>query len=1301
MAVSYATGYSYKSAISADFSNQIGQKLFAYIYNGNELTTTVKEKFKKSLIFLGYEGQIYNPLTNTYVGVGTTAYTNLKKYTEDIDERLTALNQALTSSLVSSVYANHGKEDLALITHMGGLEADVFKSYTGDIFATNDIILKGIGDYDVENRVRTTKEFINVKNGNISDDINEAFLNSYLVNSDKTNPFATSGITVKLEKGRYKYRWSLKETYRPKDDYTDLGGGTFNVPYETFITQPEDAGINPITPQLELSDTEFIATIAQLIAEFGGTKTPYKGENGLPDLRDAELTDALFVKDGEIKIGVTEAARAILEKYYEPVKDSSGACLYKNGKNVFTIDDSQTWAYISHAYSYTLDFAQQFTTSEVNRIYSEILGLGNEESIIPVSYSLIRKIVDDNSTFEYNVTDHVFEVKADDSDEGLLHKTILNKDSVFFRKIYFDSTKYAYTFTEDLGEDTNNKDVNTYTHIQGLTTYISNILTLAKGQTVTSFDIFEQPDNKIEQIKYSVTPDSDTFGESFDVVNLRSWDDIKDVAWSDNTLLGAEFIYQGSEVSTGTVSTTDTRYGLDYFLIPVTDLSQVDASSHYVVVNKFAASNNVTNLQDGINTLKEAAYVLDWITNGSLDPQNPEASGIEMAYSIAQNHIDIQKLHERLQQVEGGKNVVNNINVFDAGTHEFAKVNLESNLYKNVDNNLATGITWTAVTVEPSTPIVWDKDHVFVYKKGESNGKIDYEVILDSEILEYNRLVAAYILDKDNHTPDGKTTTPVLHSNGAVIPADSVFKALSSDIDTQGALAYVGDVKIGVDLITATTYTNHDHTHTGDGYVAIPFEDVKKNIEISISIPVKTDVRTNDITGINNNRYEIGNVTTLTSATVNQISNLISGYGITLNDEALTVTDNSNVTVAGKYTVTGNSIVGLTIKVATDNNAINNPKVTSVKYTVVDQDTQSNVFGTALYAFDGSAYTAVVTDGELSASTQYYVRYNEVGSEATHPFAYVGDNALATTEWVQAYTYHMNESVGNDILAAKLDAYNYAKTIVNSIDSIASVLPGQVITGVELSNGQLSVSYANAPKDKVIVNNKVWGESNDSSLNKYTTLSGDDKADRRLKIYNELNEHTLYIKDSVRYQAIEMINGHGDDAIIPEGVYYVNNDGVMTPIETTDIIAVNSYKYGIKYAAFKQLYTQHDAFKVIDNADITFVFEDADRTENIAVTEMTYGGAEIFEKIDTDTVTKRVEYLTATVEHNSVTYGGNGENTFHISANVTKLVDADDANTGFADANDVKQTLNNLFEWVDLSQYIGIGEPDHNANQGF
>lgn len=1299
MAVSYATGYSYASAISADLSNQIGQKLFAYIYNGNELTDNAKQKFKKSLIFLGYEGQIYNPLTNTYVGVGTTAYTNLKKYTEDIDERLTALNQALTSSLVSSVYANHGKEDLALITHMGGLDANEFKSYTGDIFATNDIILKGIGDYDIENRVRTTKEFINVKNANISDDINEAFLNSYLVNTDRTNPFATSGITVKLEKGRYKYRWSLKQEFRPKDDYTDLGGGTFNVPYETFITQPADAGINPVTPQLDLSDTEFIATITQLIAEFGGNKTPY------PALKDAELTDALFVKDGEIKIGVVEAARAILEKYYEPVKDSSGACLYKNGKNVFTIDDSQTWAYISHAYSYTLDFAQQFTTSEVNRIYSEILGLGNEESVIPVSYSLIRKIVDDNSTFEYNVTDHVFEVKADDSDEGLLHKTILNKDSVFFRKIYFDSTQYAYTITEDLGEDANNKDVNTYTHVQGLITYISNILTLAKGQTkADGFDIFEQPVNKITNISYSVTPDSDTFGESFAVANLRSWDDIKDVVWSDDTLVGSAYIYQGSEVSTGTISANDTRYGLDYFLVPVTDLSQVDASSHYVVVNKFASSNNVTNLQDGINTLKEAAYVLDWITNGSLDPQNPEASGIEMAYSIAQNHIDIQKLHERLQQVEGGKNVVNNINVFEAGTNKFAKVNLQSNLYKNVDNNLATGVTWTPVTVEPSTPIDWNKEYVFVYKKGELDGKADYEVILDSEILEYNRLVAAYILDKDNHTPDSKTTTPELHSNGAVIPADSVFKALSSDIDTQGALAYVGDVKIGVDLITATTYTNHDHTHTGDGYVAIPFEDVKKNIEISISIPVKTDVRTNDITGINANRYEIGNVTTLTSNTVNQISNLISGYGITLAEGTLAVTDNSNVTVDGKYTVTGNSIAGLTIKVATDNNAINNPKITSVKYTVVDQDTQSNVFGTALYAFDGAAYVAVAADGELSASTQYYVRYNEVGSDATHPFAYISDNALATTEWVQAYTYHMNESVGNDILAAKLDAYNYAKTIVDSIDSIASVLPGQVITGVELSNGQLSVSYANAPKDKVIVNNKVWGESNDSSLNEYTTLNGDDKAARRLEIYNALNEHTLYIKDSVRYQAIEMINGHADATAIPAGAHYVNDEGNMVevPADAADVIAVialNSYKYGIKYAAFKQLYTKHDAYKVIDNADIEFVFEDADRTGNTSVTAMTYGGAEIFEK--TAIATKRVEYLTATVEQNSVTHGGNGENTFHISANVTKLVDADDTNTGFADANDVKQTLNNLFEWVDLSQYIGVGEPDHNANQGF
>ena len=51
-----------------------------------------------------------------------------------------------------------------------------------------------------------------------------------------------------------------------------------------------------------------------------------------------------------------------------------------------------TWAYISASNAYALKSAKDFTKSEVNRIYSEILGYG-QDTIIPVSKEQVLDVV--------------------------------------------------------------------------------------------------------------------------------------------------------------------------------------------------------------------------------------------------------------------------------------------------------------------------------------------------------------------------------------------------------------------------------------------------------------------------------------------------------------------------------------------------------------------------------------------------------------------------------------------------------------------------------------------------------------------------------------------------------------------------------------------------------------------------------------------------------------------------------------------------------------------------------------------
>ena len=125
--------------------NQIAQQIFAYIYDGSYLTSNITERFKKSLIVLGKEGQIYNPLTNTYIGIGTTEKDKIHAYITAANNKIDALNTSLTASLVSAIYANWDADDWKSESTYNNITDETLLN---SIFATNNIVLKGDGNYD-------------------------------------------------------------------------------------------------------------------------------------------------------------------------------------------------------------------------------------------------------------------------------------------------------------------------------------------------------------------------------------------------------------------------------------------------------------------------------------------------------------------------------------------------------------------------------------------------------------------------------------------------------------------------------------------------------------------------------------------------------------------------------------------------------------------------------------------------------------------------------------------------------------------------------------------------------------------------------------------------------------------------------------------------------------------------------------------------------------------------------------------------------------------------------------------------
>ena len=572
-----------KTLLNAYTSN-IGQRLFAYTYHGSVINQTIADQFKKSLIFLGYEGQIWSPLTNTYVGIGKTAYDITTAYTVLAHEKIDALNTALTSSLVSGIYANWGEDDWATaqgITENGLPPVAGDNAWNTKIGASNKIVLKGIGDYDITKDQRMDAEYAHVIDKNATTE-EQAKLTGAKIPFTTYSQWATSGITVSLEKGENEYRWERLAQ---------------NI--ENGHTSDVEKGEN-----------------GKMVEWVKGKAKPADG-NGF-------TWDESETKDPKQPMSMT---------HYVRVFNAKNEQVYRNGKNVISIDDKQTWSYITARTSYAMDFAKEYTNSEVNRIYAEILGL-QKGQIIPVSY---------NHIWEVAANEHALNNAEGDS----YVPVALPADKIYLEKVQItNESGLAYNTTDKT--ITVDAPIGTVNSIDTLIANWSTIREAAGDYYVMGLD------EQMGENKAFITDDrKHTDG------NLN--DD------------GA------------TVQNQDTLYNLKYVYKVVKDITKVTTTGEYVLVNQSykSVAENV-NLADGINTLKEVAHVLDLITNGSMDPTNPENAGIELAYSIAQNHVDIVELDRRLDKIEAGENAVRSLQEATHGPH--LDLHLESQVQGKDEN---------------------------------------------------------------------------------------------------------------------------------------------------------------------------------------------------------------------------------------------------------------------------------------------------------------------------------------------------------------------------------------------------------------------------------------------------------------------------------------------------------------------------------------------------------------------------------------------------------------------------------------
>ena len=274
---------------------------------------------------------------------------------------------------------------------------------------------------------------------------------------------------------------------------------------------------------------------------------------------------------------------------------------------------------------------------------------------------------------------------------------------------------------------------------------------------------------------------------------------------------------------------------------------------------------------------------------------------------------------------------------------------------------------------------------------------------------------------------------------------------------------------------------------------------------------------------------------------------------------------------------------------------------------------------------------------------------------------------LADVAWTTAYVSDARKSITEEITAATYSAYQYSYGLVNSLNSTASVEAGDFVSGVSIVDGKINVTATHLPTDKVVVNTTVWGEDTDA-LKEYQKVDAGQIATRIddcAKLYKA--DGTTFVKATTG----DVTTVDNKVTVGGKQAYKLDGDAkfVAIPGELENQVR-NSLAKGKAYTEYIPVYVSADKYSLIDIEDIV---------------SGKYTG-DVYELKAQPTEAK--EYISAETTHNVNPSGDfTGENTLHLTAHITKIEDASATNTGLVDAYDVKQVIDNIFEWVDLSEW--------------
>lgn len=927
--------------------------------------------------------------------------------------------------------------------------------------------------------------------------------------------------------------------------------------------------------------------------------------------------------------------------------------------NRIVIDDKKTWSYMLSSYAYSLNFTRDYTNYEIENLYQNLLGIG-QNVLKPVTLQSLftidpTKSREANDKYIYGggtvyhwggQGDPVMPAEGWDGTFGTLPSGWVEDTSVNFYTV-------EPTYDQE-GEITNPGTINT-----------TNYYTLVSNYNNTYNTNISDGIQTLKEIAYILDQLSDGGIGETTYIQKSTWQDLT----SDSTKITEVHQVEGDNTS-------------DIVAISYTQTvdEQVVTTTYYRVIT--GAGHPTTN------SSKYAYYV---------NTINPENLGIQIAYSIAGNTADIQDLHNHVELAEDGQTTLRSISHVNIPGNLLTVSQITNRTF--IDNNTDTQQSLPDATYYGTQ----------TYTVGDT--RMYMHLDLASTYVTFNNVDDVLT----NHTFDGtqlesvKSVTDVerlgifeevdLTTCFGTKPAGTYYMLNNG---TMTALASGDSWPTSLDEVFDNYISENKKVYwvrqqTIDNsylYANTRFEKVDANYV--------TNHMSETFYTVSNGKYT--QVTTNVAGSANYYK--VSKAGSPYVQHALVDTANHIATTTWVISYISDTQGAIEEQIA---GVLDQAK----QYTDEKIDALDTNYKTSYTEF----YTYWYQNG---GSTYYDPDENSANHHVEHApgtTAYADALNSAYTVWVDwlkgLSMYEANDSV------VKNESFTFAY--------IYNKLRSQFISNVSEENGIITAETKELPTDAIDVKSTIWNAQENGKVVYQNIIINDggdesalpDSADTLLEklfaiVYNSGNIIPIYAKyndgtaNDKAYVAVAEPNAVLDTTTIGgidiTAFYVKENDGTFTQLST----AANA-KYGYDtYKAFvmldhdsfywKQLYQLQDAMYEVIVDSITTSDNVNALNNTIATCSILRNGVATpitvdlasnpFWKVQTNE-NNSTKYIDATVKHYDYTQnGGQGQNKIDLSINITRIEDATSTNTGLADAYDIHNYIENMFTWVDISASV-------------